>query len=186
MNFGGIELGGKLGGWKIINHNATSLPQDLASVDFNKLGARFDPIWVVASQVVNGTNYLLICRKTASDLGASQSIVGLIVNIPPGDIGGKNARVIEVIEDTELVEGTNPDDKVKQYLDSILKPNGEIICGVGISYVLYMGHKVTKGINHIVFAERRMATLHAVPEAMLIEFNVFEGKASLYRMEVVG
>ena len=186
MNFGGIELGGKLGGWTIINHSATSLPQDLASVNFKNIGARFEPIWLVASQLVNGTNYLLICKSTASDLNATQSIVGLIVNIPPGDIDGSHARIVEVIEDNELVEGTNPSDNVKQYLDSILKPNGEIICGVGIRYILYMGHKITKGINHIVFAERRMATLNAVPEAMVIEFNVFDGKASLYRMETIG
>ena len=186
MNFGGIELGGKLGGWTIINRSATTLPQELASARLGNIGARFEPIWLVASQLVNGTNYLLICKCIGSDLNATESIVGLIVNIPPGDIDGSHARIVEVIEDNELVEGTNPEDNVKQYLDSILKPNGEIICGVGIRYVLYMGHKITKGMNHIVFAERRMATLNSTPEAMLIEFNVFNGKASLYRMEAVG
>lgn len=186
MTFGGIELGGKLGGWKVLNHSVSSLPQDLASVDFKNFGAKFEPLWVVASQVVNGTNYLLICKETRSDLNSTKSIVGLIVNIPAGSIDGKNARIVEVIEDTELVEGTNPDDQVKQYLDGILKPNGELICGVGLRYILYVGHKITKGINHIVFMERHVTALNAEPEAVLVEFNVFEGKASLYRMETIG
>lgn len=186
MKLGGITLGGKLGGWNIIDQPATTLPQELASAQPVLFGSRFTPIWLVANQIVNGTNYMLIAEATRSTLKEVKRIVGLIVNIPAGSLKGEGAKVVEVIEDDELIEGTDPEDKVKEYFDSIIEPSGEKPAGVGIVPVLYMGKKVTKGINHVVVAQRRMISSDAPPEALRIEFNVFNDKATLYTMETIG
>ena len=185
MKFGGITLGGKLGGWNIINQPATSLPQDLASAEPVLFGSTFKPIWLVASQIINGINYLMVAEAVRSTLKTVKRIVGIIVNIPAGSVNGEGAKVIEVIEDDELIEGTNPEDKVKEYFDSIIEPADEKLAGVGITPVLYMGSKITKGINHVVVAQRRMISSDADPEALIIEFNVFNGKATLYTMEKI-
>ena len=62
MQFGGIELGGALGGYEIINKPASTLPQDLASaisvVNAGKLGATYDPLWLVGKQLVNGMKFV--------------------------------------------------------------------------------------------------------------------------------
>ena len=180
---GGITLGGKFGGWELINQPADKLPQDLASASVIFFGSRFEPIWILAKQIVNGTNYLLICEATRSTKTEEKRIVGLVLNIPPGISTGESAKVVEVIEDDELLEGTEPEDKVKEYLDSVLNPNGEQLAGVGIKYVLYAGRKITKGVNHVVFAQRNVIGTDSTPEAIVIEFNVFMEKASLYRLE---
>ena len=186
MKLGGITLGGKLGGWNIINQPATSLPQALASAKPVLFGSTFNPIWLVADQIVNGTNYLLVAEAVRTISKTNKRIVAIIVNIPAGSFDGEGAKVVEVIEDAELIEGTDPEDKVKEYFDSIIEPAGEKLTGVGITPVLYMGKKVTKGINHVVVAQRRMISSDADPEALIIEFNVFNGKATLYSLEKIG
>lgn len=186
MKLGGITLGGKLGGWNIINQPAVTLPQALASAKSVLFGSTFTPIWLVADQIVNGTNYLLIAEAVRTTLKADKRIVAIIVNIPAGSFDGEGAKIVEVIEDDELVEGTDPEDKVKEYFDSVIEPAGEKLTGVGITPVLYMGKKVTKGINHVVVAQRRMISSDADPEAIVVEFNVFNNKATLYLLDKIG
>jgi hypothetical protein len=57
---GGIEFEGLLGGIRIINKPATSLPQDLATaigeINEGLLGATYVPLWIIGDQIVNGIN----------------------------------------------------------------------------------------------------------------------------------
>lgn len=96
--FGGIELGGTLGGFEIINQPANKLPQDLASAigivnSEPLLGATYNPIWLWGKQLVNGVNYLFIAEDIRSTKNKDKSIVGLIINIPPGEGTVNGAKV---------------------------------------------------------------------------------------------
>ena len=106
MKLGGITLDGVFGGYEIVNQPATSLPQDVASalgcVNSGILGATYQPIWYVGKQVVNGMNHFFIAEEIRMTKKQSKAIVGLVVNIPPGDIRGENAKVVSIIEETEL------------------------------------------------------------------------------------
>lgn len=78
-----------LGGWKI-NENLkelTELPQPLASA-FSKgsdmlkgyTGLSITPIGVLAEQIVNGTNYLVLCKTSPIYPNATESLQFVIVN----------------------------------------------------------------------------------------------------------
>ena len=68
------------------------------------LGATYNPIWYVGRQLVNGVNYLFIAEDIRSKKNKDKSIVGLVINVPPGEnsIKGEGAKVDRIIESAEL------------------------------------------------------------------------------------
>jgi len=72
----------KVGGWEFVGVPATSLPQKLAT-GFVKafehyVGASYEPIYYVAKQLVNGTNYKLVCKGkmvTAEPFGFCAKVI---------------------------------------------------------------------------------------------------------------
>ena len=88
--FGGIELGETFGGYEIVNQPADKLPQDVASAvgavnSTPLLGATYNPLWYVGKQTVNGVNHLFIAEDIRSTKNKDKSIVGLVINVPPGE-----------------------------------------------------------------------------------------------------
>lgn len=180
MKFGGIELGGIFGGYEIVNMAATKLPQELATaigeINSGLLGATFQPIWYVGKQVVNGVNHLLICEEIRSTKDRSAGIVALVINIPPGSVGGKGAKVAEIIDEAKLEEN------IRVAFDSAVKS----IVGVGYKAVAYVGSQVVRGTNHYFVCEARGIYPDAKPYAALVCVNVFEGATSLVSISPIG
>lgn len=179
MKFGEITMGGKLAGWTLVNKPVTELPQDLASATSegsdlfkSKLGATYEPVWYLATQVVNGVNHLLICKQTKKTQEESVHIVGVVVNIPIGDLTGKNAKIVEVITDEELIEGVSPDEEV---LENFKKATQQLL-GFTFTPVLFAGQQVVRGINYTVISEVKTARGGSDPYAAAITFNVFNGE----------
>ena len=176
MNFGGISLGGELGGYDIVNVPATSLPQELASavatINTNILGATYDVIWYVGKQLVNGTNYLLVAKEIRITKDRPQLIVGLVVNIPPNDKGNK-AKIVKIIEEASL----SPE------LRSIFDLATQHLCGVGYKPVVYVGSQVVRGINHYFICQATGIYPGAVPYAVMLCVNVFEKQVSVVSIE---
>lgn len=185
MTLGGITSGGKLGGYNIVNQSVKNLPQDLASAtskvfgNNTKLGATYEAIWYVGSQIVNGTNYLLICKQTRTTKDQDSKIVGVVVNIPAGSVGGGGAKIVEIIEDGDLIEGTNLDKKLKEKFDKALSG----LLGVTYKPVLYVGDKVADGTNYYIIAEARAVYPNAEPYAVIVCLNEFEGNVILESIE---
>lgn len=181
MKFGGINYGGRLGGWHLINKSCDMMPQDLASVDFTSFGAKYEPVWLVAEQIVNGKNYMTICKITRSDEKQTVLYAGVIINIPAGSVGGKGATIVQVIEDIDLVEGVPVDlvDQLKGYFKTATKK----LQGVGFTPILYLGQKVVKGINYYVFAEAKIMYPNSEPYGVLLEINVINNDATVTAIE---
>ena len=175
MKFGGLNFGGKLGGWNLINHSATRLPEDLASVELVNIGAKFEPIWLLASQIVNGINYMLVCEVTRTTLHQNKSIAVVVVNIPAGSIGGKGATIREVIQDVDLVEGVPDDIPLEEYFQKALGN----LTGVSYKPVMYVGSKITKGVNYSIIAEAQLIYPNSEPYAVAVEINVFQDEVSV-------
>ena len=136
MKFGEIELGKTFGGYEIINQPTTKLPQDLASaisiVNSNQLlGATYNPLWLWGKQLVNGVNYLFIAEDIRTTKNKDKSIVGLIINIPPGE----GAKIVRVIESEKL------SDEVEIAFDEVIKE----LCGVSYKPVAYFGKQIVRG-----------------------------------------
>ncbi len=175
MKFGGIELGGEFGGYEIINEPANSLPQAVASavgiVNSGILGATYLPVWYVGKQVVNGINHFLICEQVRATKNKDKGIVGLVINIPPGDgaMKGEGASVVKIIEEEKL-----PAD-----VQAAFETAAKSLVGVSYKAVAYIGRQVVRGVNHYVVCEGRAIYPGAEPFAAVMAVNVFEGNVSI-------
>lgn len=183
MKFGEIELGGTLGGYEIINQPADKLPQDLASaigiVNSNPLlGATYNPIWLWGKQVVNGVNYLLIAEDIRTTKNKDKSIVGLVINIPPGDgaTKGEGAKIVRVIETDKLTE------PVELAFAEVTKE----LRGVSYKPVIYLGKQPVKGENHYILCEAKVLYTGAQPRAIVLCINIFNDKPSVVSITPVG
>lgn len=168
--FGGIELGENFGGYEIVNASANSLPQDAASAvsaaNSNPLlGATYNPIWYVGKQLVNGTNHLFIAEDIRSTKNKDKSIVGLVINVPPGE----GAKVVRVIDGEKLKEEVEIafQEVVKELKSMSYKP------------VMYLGKQVVRGENHYILCEAKVIYPGAQPQAVILAINIFEGKSSV-------
>ena len=174
--FGEIELGGTFGGYEIVNIPAMKLPQDIASAvgvvnSIPLLGATYNPIWYVGKQTVNGVNHLFIAEDIRATRSKDKSIVGLVINVPPGEgsIKGEGAKIARIIESEEL-----PED-VRLAFETVVKG----LVGVGYKPVMYIGKQAVRGENHYIVCEALGIYPGAEPYAVVLCVNIFEGKASL-------
>lgn len=74
----------KIGGWNLAEMEACNLPQDVAS-SFTKLmeewvGAGLVPVPYCGTQLVNGTNHLLICRETLITAEPEEGLAEVILH----------------------------------------------------------------------------------------------------------
>lgn len=78
------------GGWTITkeaeNYPICNLPEKVASafshVTMDLVGAKYEPLMYIATQVVSGTNHMIICRQTLSDAEHTIRIVKMVLYIP--------------------------------------------------------------------------------------------------------
>jgi hypothetical protein len=180
MRLGGIEFPeGGLGGWTLCNYPANELPQELATaivtINMNLLGASYTPIRVLGTQVVNGTNYLLLAKIVRTDLEHTTDIVLMVVNIPAGDITGEKATLVDVINQAEL-----PADVQDVFDDAI-----GALHGVNYTPLLYVGSQVVKGLNYYIICEAQVVYPGAIPTAVIVCVNTFEGKNTVVSIEPV-
>lgn len=78
------------GGWEItkdaLNSSACNLPQQVASafskVTMELVGAKYEPLLYLATQVVNGTNHMILCKQALSDLDHTDKISVMTIHIP--------------------------------------------------------------------------------------------------------
>ena len=183
MKFGEIEFGKNFGGYEIINKPADQIPQDAASaigiVNSNPLlGATYIPIWLWGKQVVNGVNYFFIAEDIRATKDKDKSIVGLIINIPPGTgaIKGEGAKIVRVIENEKLSE------EIDVAFNEVVKG----LCGVAYKPIAYIGKQIVKGENHYILCEAKTIYPGAQPHAVILCINIFEGKSSVVSIFPLG
>lgn len=78
------------GGWEIteeaLNYPVCNLPENVASVFLkltsNLVGAKYEPLMYLSTQVVSGMNHMILCRQTLSDAEHTVKISTMILNVP--------------------------------------------------------------------------------------------------------
>ena len=180
MKLGNVELNeGGLGGWKLCNIPANKLPQRLATalvkVNEELLGASFMPIRVLGEQVVNGINYMVLCKEVRTTANKNTRIVLLVINIPAGDYTGSQATIVETIEHVDLPS------EVQDCFDEAI---GSLL---GVNYVplLYVGSQVVKGMNYYILCEATAVYPGAVPYPALVCVNTFQDVNTVVSIEPV-
>lgn len=73
-----------VGGWKLAPMADCNLPQQVATgfseVTQALVGATYEPVLYVGTQVVHGTNHMLICKQTLAAKGAPEHLVKMVLN----------------------------------------------------------------------------------------------------------
>ena len=88
-----------LGGYEI-NVSTSGMPQKVATgfakVFESMVGASYEPIAYLGSQLVNGTNHALLCKQTLIVKEDVKAIVLVVLNEKPGDVDGSNFSIVEI------------------------------------------------------------------------------------------
>lgn len=84
-----------------IGVETSKFPQDLASgfdiATEKMLGAEYDLLALLGKKVVNGVNYATLAKQTIISSGKDvDSICLVVLNSQPGDVDGKEMRVVQV------------------------------------------------------------------------------------------
>ena len=76
-----------LGGWNIDEIKGVNLPQKVAStftaVTGELVGAEYMPVLYVGKQIVNGTNYCIICVQRIVIPNSEKRLVKMVINEAP-------------------------------------------------------------------------------------------------------
>ena len=76
-----------LGGWNLDEVKGCNLPQkvqsDFTAVTSELVGAEYEPIAYLGSQVVNGTNYRILALQKMIAQNAERKFVRMIINEAP-------------------------------------------------------------------------------------------------------
>ena len=85
-----------LGGWNIDEMKGVNLPQKVQSafteVTSGLVGAEYEPVLYVGSQLVNGTNYCIIALQTLVTRETTKQLVKMVIHV---DLDGA-ARLVLV------------------------------------------------------------------------------------------
>lgn len=86
-----------VGTWKLVDMEAANLPQKAASafaeVTANIAGAGYIPVFYCGEQLVNGTNYMIICRQTLTTQEPSEHLVTMVINC-----SGQSSSIVSIDE----------------------------------------------------------------------------------------
>ena len=165
---GGFKLGEALGGIKIVNHDCSKLPQRVASAmgvinEKSMFGATYDPLWYIGEQLVNGMNYMFVCRQVKSTRNADTSICIVVVNVPPEGVE-KEPTICRVIETADMSNELH-----------CLFNTAMANCGVGYKPLMHIGSQVVSGENNFFIAEARIMYPNSIPYPVIIQIRTFMG-----------
>ena len=178
---GNIQNANLLGGWKFEFQSAEKMPQPLASAFYklfgDRLGCTYTPEYLVATQVVNGINYMLIAKRTKLTSGGKEltDFVIVVINIPAGDIRGEKATVVSEKDATDFV--------LRDEIESGVKKALEGFTGATHKPILELGAQVVKGVNYHFICESRIVYPNAEPYLTRVSINNFQGNWTIVEIE---
>ena len=178
---GNIQNSKLLGGWTLKLESAEKLPQPLASA-FGKLygekfGTSYQAVYYVGTQIVNGTNHMLIVERTKLVSGGKtvKDFAVSVINIPVGDVRGEKAKIVSEKDATDFVLRDEIETGVKKafagFTGAIHKP------------ILELGTQVVKGVNHHFICESQVVYPDAEPYLTHVAINNFQNNWTIVEIE---
>ena len=163
-----------VGSWSI-NVNTKGMPQKVASavgkLTETLIGAEYEPIAYLGSQIVNGTNHAVLAEQLLTTGRDTKNVVLLIfnekgmdctlVNIERVVEGGFGAGGTEINVKTDLPEEAKKafDTALTEFVGSTVKP------------FAYLGSQVVKGIDYIFAAEVAPVVEEPVSKVCVVTVN---------------
>ncbi len=170
----------KFGGW-VVEENLIpgTLPQKLASGFYTATkqytGMQLNPILYCGSQLVNGTNYMIICEGTLVTASPKKEILAVIVHKSTDDkytitnvetilLAAENLGGWTIPED--IAKGVLPEDVTEG-----IKVASSTLLGGELEPILLCGTQVVEGMNYMVICKENLVTAEPVSKIVDVTLN---------------
>lgn len=166
-----------VGSWNIDIHVGSNLPQKVASamskIGETLLGAEYEPIAYLGSQIVNGTNHAVLAEQTIVTGRDTKNVVVMIFNEKPNETEATLVGIERVVESGLPMGGTQVDVHTDIPEDVMAEWNDAFMGYVGARVVpfAFLGTQIVKGVNYIFAASVTPATLEAEPKVAIVTVN---------------
>lgn len=141
------------------------------------VGAEYEPIAYLGSQIVNGTNHAVLAKQTIIDGRDTANIVVLIFNEKPGAMEATLVGVERVVEGGAPFGGIHVDPVTAIPKDAMDAWNDAFATFVGskVSPIALLGTQVVNGTNYIFAAEIAPLVPNAVSKVVIVTINPMSG-----------
>ena len=175
----------KTGSWDIAVEIG-KMPQKVASAvtELNEkiVGAEYEPIAYIGSQVVNGVNHAVLAKQIVVTGRDNENIVVLIFN--EKNDGVALVSIERVLEGGAPLGGVNidvqtdiPEDIEEMFMDAFVP-----YVGAAVTPYAFLGTQVVKGTNYIFAATLSTVAVEPEEKAMLVTVNPLTQKISMTDM----
>ena len=166
-----------VGNWKI-EVNKNGMPQKVATA-FAKLaetliGAEYEPIAYIGSQVVNGINHAVLAKQTILTGKDTENVVVVIFNEKPNEMEATLVSIERVVEGGLPMGGTHIADVSAEIPEEAMTTWNEAFEGFVGSKVepfAYLGSQVVNGVNHIFAATSTPVVPDATSKVAIVIVN---------------
>lgn len=147
-----------VGSWNVNVHVGSNLPQKVASamskVGETLLGAEYEPIAYLGSQVVNGTNHAVLAEQTIVTGRDTKNVVVMIFNEKPTDTEATLVSIERVVESGLPFGGTQVDVHTEIPEDAQAEWDNAFMGFVGstVTPFAFLGTQLVHGMNYIFAA----------------------------------
>ena len=184
---GGMQV---VGGWTIPeSHEVTEELKKYykaACSKYDGTGSYHEPVALLATQVVNGTNYCFYCVSTMKSSSGPLSPVIAYVNVKPSGEADfiKTDRDILPGSGEQLPGGWEnaADYKITDEIKSILEKASATLTGATYEPVAYIGSQVVSGKNHYILCKMTPSVKElngAVSYVFVTVYENLEGKCEI-------
>ena len=183
------------GGWSAVTGDTSLSANAAAKSAFEKAteticGMEYEPVAVLATQVVAGTNYCILCRGKAT-VPDAQSVIQLVYIYE--DLQGKaEITNTKTIIDSEMLDGgflandgdMQPDKNTD--VKTAFEKATQTLTGAELEPVAYLGSQVVAGSNYLVLCKQTATVPGAEPEyAMVTVYSDLDGNAEITEISEV-
>ena len=171
------------GNWNV-NITMGAMPQKVASavtkLSETLIGAEYEPIAYLGSQVVNGVNHAVLAKQTILTGRDTKNIVVLIFNEKPNEMEATLVNIERVVEGGAPLGGTdiNVMTDIPEDANQAFAKGFEGYVGCAVKPLALLATKVTNGINYVFLAEMTPVTLNPEKKVALVTVNGLSNELS--------
>lgn len=163
-----------MGSWNV-NVVTGGMPEKLATAfcEFQIVGAQYNPIAYLGSQIVNGVNHAILAEQILTTGKDVKNIVLMIFNEKEDKFTLVNIE--RVVEGNEVPGGIFIDVKTKENVPAeaqdVFNAKFSEFVGSAIEPFAYLGSQVVNGVNYLFAAEVKPTVKDPVKKVSIITVN---------------
>lgn len=171
------------GSWNV-NISTGGMPQKVATavsaLPEKMVGAEYEPIAYIGSQVVNGVNHAVLAKQTILSGRDTTNIVILIFNEKPNDMEATLVSIERVVEGGAPLGGIHVEPQVEIPAEAMAAWDTafEGFVGAKVSPVALLATQVVKGTNYVFMAQVSPVVPEPVNSAVIVTINPSMGTLS--------